>query len=47
MPPTSCLPPWTPPPGACAFRATLEGIEEADLLVHVADATHPQARAQS
>ena len=29
-----------------AFRATLEGIEEADLLVHVADATHPQARAQ-
>jgi GTP-binding protein HflX len=29
-----------------AFRATLEGIEEADLLVHVADATHPLARAQ-
>ncbi len=29
-----------------AFRATLEGIEEADLLVHVADATHPQAHAQ-
>jgi GTP-binding protein HflX len=29
-----------------AFRATLEGIEEADLLLHVADAAHPQARAQ-
>jgi GTP-binding protein HflX len=29
-----------------AFRATLEGIEEADLLLHVADASHPQARAQ-
>ncbi len=29
-----------------AFRATLEGIAEADLLVHVADATHPQAHAQ-
>jgi GTP-binding protein HflX len=29
-----------------AFRATLEGIEEADLLVHVADASHSQARAQ-
>jgi GTP-binding protein HflX len=29
-----------------AFRATLEGIEQADLLLHVADLTHPQARAQ-
>jgi GTP-binding protein HflX len=29
-----------------AFRATLEGIEEADLLVHVADAAHPRAWAQ-
>jgi GTP-binding protein HflX len=29
-----------------AFRATLEGVEEADLLVHVADASHPLARAQ-
>jgi GTP-binding protein HflX len=29
-----------------AFRATLEGIEEADLLLHVADASHPKADAQ-
>ena len=29
-----------------AFRATLEGIEEADLLVHVADVSHPLAHAQ-
>jgi len=29
-----------------AFRATLEGVQEADLLVHVADASHPQAQAQ-
>jgi GTP-binding protein HflX len=29
-----------------AFRATLEGIEEADLLLHVADITHPQVEAQ-
>jgi GTP-binding protein HflX len=29
-----------------AFRATLEGIEEADLLVHVADASHPLGRGQ-
>jgi GTP-binding protein HflX len=29
-----------------AFRATLEGIEEADLLIHVADITHPQVEAQ-
>ena len=30
-----------------AFRATLEEITEADLLVHVVDATHPQAAAQA
>jgi GTP-binding protein HflX len=29
-----------------AFRATLEGVQEADLLVHVADASHPQVQAQ-
>jgi len=29
-----------------AFRATLEGVQEADLLVHVADASHPQVLAQ-
>jgi GTP-binding protein HflX len=29
-----------------AFRATLEGIEEADLLLHVADVAHPGADAQ-
>jgi GTP-binding protein HflX len=29
-----------------AFRATLEGIEEADLLVHVADVSHPLVHAQ-
>jgi len=29
-----------------AFRATLEEIVEADMLVHVVDATHPQAAAQ-
>jgi GTP-binding protein HflX len=29
-----------------AFRATLEGIEEADLLIHIADITHPQVEAQ-
>jgi len=28
-----------------AFRATLEGIQEADLLLHVADVTHPRAEA--
>ena len=26
-----------------AFRATLEEIEEADLLLHVVDITHPNA----
>jgi GTPase len=30
-----------------AFRATLEEIAEADLLVHVVDVTHPNAKAQS
>ncbi len=30
-----------------AFRATLEEIAEADLLIHVVDITHPNARAQS
>jgi GTP-binding protein HflX len=29
-----------------AFRATLEEIIEADLLLHVVDSTHPQAAAQ-
>ena len=29
-----------------AFRATLEEIIEADMLLHVVDATHPQAAAQ-
>jgi GTP-binding protein HflX len=29
-----------------AFRATLEGIEEADLLLHVADIAHPRVDAQ-
>lgn len=29
-----------------AFRATLEEIMDADLLLHVVDATHPQAAAQ-
>lgn len=30
-----------------AFRATLEEIAEADLLIHVVDISHPNARAQS
>jgi GTP-binding protein HflX len=30
-----------------AFRATLEELEEADLLVHVVDLTHPHAAEQS
>jgi GTP-binding protein HflX len=29
-----------------AFRATLEEVEEADMLVHVIDATHPNVREQ-
>ena len=30
-----------------AFRATLEEIAEAQLLVHVVDVSHPNASAQS
>ncbi len=30
-----------------AFRATLEEISEADLLLHVVDVTHPSAQAQA
>ncbi len=30
-----------------AFRATLEEIAEADILLHVVDITHPQAQAQA
>jgi GTP-binding protein HflX len=30
-----------------AFRATLEEITDADLLIHVIDVTHPQAREQA
>ncbi len=30
-----------------AFRATLEEIREADLLLHVVDITHPNCRAQA
>ncbi len=30
-----------------AFRATLEEVTEADLLLHVIDASHPQAREQA
>lgn len=30
-----------------AFRATLEEIAEADLLLHIVDVTHPQAMAQA
>lgn len=36
-----------PPSLIAAFRATLEEIEEATLLLHVVDATHPDAAAQS
>ena len=35
-----------PPDIVAAFRATLEEITEADMLLHVVDATHPQAGAQ-
>jgi GTP-binding protein HflX len=35
-----------PPQLVAAFRATLEEIAEADLLLHVVDVTHPQAEAQ-
>jgi GTP-binding protein HflX len=30
-----------------AFRATLEGIKEADLILHVVDITHPNAQEQA
>ncbi|MBC7224860.1 MAG: GTPase HflX [Anaerolineae bacterium] len=36
-----------PPTLVAAFRATLEEINEADLLLHVVDVTHPQAVQQS
>jgi GTP-binding protein HflX len=36
-----------PPDLVAAFRATLEEINEADLILHVVDATHPNARQQS
>ena len=35
-----------PPQIVAAFRATLEEITEADMLLHVVDATHPHAEAQ-
>ncbi len=35
-----------PPNIVAAFRATLEEIADADLLLHVVDVTHPQADAQ-
>lgn len=35
-----------PPDIVVAFRATLEEITEADMLLHVVDATHPNAAAQ-
>ncbi|MFN2188168.1 MAG: GTPase HflX [Candidatus Promineifilaceae bacterium] len=35
-----------PPDIVAAFRATLEEIAEADLLLHVVDATHPNAAEQ-
>jgi GTP-binding protein HflX len=35
-----------PPDIVAAFRATLEEIAEADILLHVVDASHPQANAQ-
>jgi GTP-binding protein HflX len=36
-----------PPDLVAAFRATLEEINEADLILHVVDVTHPNARQQS
>ncbi len=36
-----------PPQLVASFRATLEEIAEADLLIHVVDLTHPNAKAQS
>lgn len=35
-----------PPHLVAAFRATLEEVREADLLLHVVDAAHPQAQRQ-
>ncbi len=35
-----------PPALVASFRSTLEELEEADLLVHVVDASHAQAREQ-
>ncbi len=35
-----------PPDIVAAFRATLEEITEADMLLHIVDATHPNATAQ-
>jgi GTP-binding protein HflX len=35
-----------PPQLAAAFRATLEELEEADLLLHVADGSNPQCLKQ-
>ncbi|MCU0512646.1 MAG: GTPase HflX [Anaerolineae bacterium] len=35
-----------PPALIAAFRATLEEIQEADLILHVVDASHPSAAAQ-
>ena len=36
-----------PPALVAAFRATLEELEEADVLVHVVDVTHPNAQEQA
>ena len=36
-----------PPTVVAAFRATLEELQEADLLVHVIDITHPKAPEQA
>ena len=36
-----------PPTVVAAFRATLEQLEEADLLLHVVDITHPKAPEQA
>jgi GTP-binding protein HflX len=35
-----------PPDIVAAFQATLEEITEADMLLHIVDATHPQANKQ-
>lgn len=35
-----------PPALVASFRSTLEELEQADLLVHVVDGSHPQAREQ-